>query len=120
MHAELRLRNWDQSNARRRLSDFCLETNSLIAQLPQLRLDSAHVSRLSVSVTSPRDDSCRCDDESHQDGRDNPTAANSYAALRHARSLALLARGLRSISASDVLIAFRFINVPSARAPQVH
>jgi hypothetical protein len=120
VHAKLRLGNRDQLRSRRGVANLCLEPHTLVAQLPEASFDDAHLSSLIIAVAAPRYHSRGGDHEPDKKAEDYPAAANSYAALRHALSLALLARGLRSISAAEVLIAFRFTSEPNARPPQVH
>src|SRR5512141_124726 len=89
-------------------------------QRPKPRFNARHLPGLRIAVAPPRNDGHSRKDESDENGRDDPSAADAYAALRHALSLALRARGLRSTSAAEGLIAFRVTSDPAATPPQVH
>ena len=120
MHSQPLFSDRQQALARRRLADLSFEKDALIHELPKVRLDTAHLSGLRVSVTSSGDDRSCGDDKADEHCRDDPAPTDRYAALRHARNRALRARGFRSISSAEGLIAFRFTSTPRARPPQVH
>lgn len=120
MHAEPGLGDRYQACAGRSVANFGFQANTLVAKLSEPRLEAAHCPRLGVPVAAPCDHRRGRDHEANEKRRNDPAATDSYAALRHALSRALLARGLRSTSSADGLIAFRFTSDPMARPPQVH
>jgi hypothetical protein len=116
------------------LADLPLQLRSLRSKILPLTLELLHHARLGLTERAPPDDARRYEDETKKCERDHrPTAASRhpiaaaaaaattrYGALRHALSLALRERGLRSASSGDAVTGFRVTSVPSACPRHVH
>src|SRR5690349_2906589 len=111
------------------VADVPLQLGSLCAQVLPLPFELLHHARLRNSERAPPNDARSYEDETKKcEGNHGPTPApghapaaafRTYCALRHARSLALRERGLRSASSGDAVIGFRVSNTPSAWPRQV-
>src|SRR5215216_4939501 len=112
------------------VADVPLQLSSLGAQVLPLPFELLHHTRLRDSERAPPNDARGYEDETKKcEGDHGPTPSpghapaatfRTYGALRHALSLALRERGLRSDSSGDAVMGFRVIDAPSAWPRQVH
>ena len=119
MHVQSLLGDRLQPRSARRITNRRLQSNALRLERVELPLTLSNVGLLHDAVSSPCYDACRDQDETNQHEGDDRSPARGYAALRHARSRALRARGFLTTSSSDAVTARRVIVVPSGRPRQV-
>lgn len=112
-----------------RVPDLALQLRPLRAKIGAPALELLHHPRLRKAERAPPDDArCHEDETKKCEGHHGATPAPRhaparfapYGALRHALSLALRARGLRSASSGEAVTGLRVTSVPSAWPRQVH
>lgn len=120
MHAESAFDGQPQRLSCRRVANLALQTCSLALELGTPGVERGKSLGLGNADRTTPNDRKRDNDERAQYECDDASAPESYAAFRHARSLALRERGFADAS-SGLALTPRFVNsVPSALPRQVH
>ena len=94
VHVESLLCHRAEPGAARQVADLALELGALGEELRAAPVELAHGAGFGDAVAPPQDDACRDQNETNEHERGPRPPPARYAALRHARSRALRARGL--------------------------
>jgi len=119
VHLEAALCNWKNDRARRSVANDLRESDALALEVRLAPLQRSQLHAFLVTIASPCNHGSRNNNECDKAACHQP-AAPLQPSFRHARSRALLARGLCAISASEAVIAFLVIPFPSAWPRHVH
>ena len=120
MHTQPALGSCAQSLPRGSVPDLAFQTCSLALQIDALGVELGEPLRLADANRSAPHYGQRDEDEGGEHDPNQGPAAHSYAALCHARSLALRERGLTAVSLTLAVIARLVSKSPSALPRQVH
>lgn len=120
MHPEPTLSHDTKALPRRRVANLPLEPGALAFELRSLHVEPRESLGLSNADRSPPHDRQRDENKSGEHEGDPGSTPKRYAALRHARSLALRERGLEFLSASLAMTARLVRTSPSACPRQAH
>jgi len=120
VHSEPVLSGGAKGLARRCIPDLSLEAGSLALQIGSLGVKLRQSLGLADANRSAPHDGQRDEDEGGEHDPDQGPAPHGYAALCHARSLALRERGLMAVSRGLAVTARLVSNSPSAFPRQVH
>lgn len=114
MHSELTFSDNAEPLPTRCVADLALQSRALALELVALSVEGREPLRLVDADRSPPHDG-QCDEnESSKDQRHQRSPSEGYAALRHARSLALRERGLEAVSGLPAITARFVTSLPSA------
>lgn len=119
VHVELPLGQRRQVTAAGRLEDLGGEPFPLGHEHRSPLGELAQLARARDARGPTPDDRDRDEDERHENDRHQAATPAGYAALCHARSLALRARALRAVSCSDASTGFRVSEWPNGLPRQV-
>ena len=119
MHTQPLLRSCSQRLSRGSVPDLGFEACSLALQIDALGVELGEPFRLADANRSAPHYGQRDNDEGGEHDPNQGPAAHSYAALCHARSLALRERGLTAVSLALAVIARLVSKSPSALPLQV-
>ena len=115
MHPQALLGDRLETRATRRGTDVRVELQSLGDERGAACVQLSQIALRGNAEAAPQNDAQRDDEETEQQEGDakSPDPA-PYSALRHARSLALRARGLWAVSSWGATMARRVTTLPSA------
>ena len=102
------------------VADFAFEPSALAFQSRAFRLELGQALGFTDADRPPPDDGQRDEHERAEDDSDESPAPHAYAALCHARSLALRERGLRAVSFGLAVVARLVRSSPRDFPRQVH
>ena len=114
MHSELALRDNAQPLPTRCIADIAFQSRALALELVSLSVECRESLRLTDAECSPPHDGQRDENESSKDQSHEGSPSQCYAALRHARNLALRERGLEAVSVRLAIIARFVTSLPNA------
>ena len=120
VHAEPALDDDSETLSSRCFAELALEPRALALERVPSCVELRQMAGLFDANRAPPNDRQRNDDECGENESHQGSAPQCYAALRHARSLALRERGLEAVSALLATTARFVMSAPRACPRQVH